>query len=368
MTTEEGVGRREKTADEVVGRVFEATLGAMDMLSVYLGDRLGLYRALRDGGPATAARTRDARRDRSALRPRVAGAAGRHRLLEVEDVSAAGDERRYSLPEAYAASLLDPDSPLAAGAMALSIGRARRRDAAAPRGVPDGRRRRVVRLRHRDDRGPGRLQPAVARRRLRAPRCCRPSRASRSAWSLTRRRASRMSPVASAGRASRSRGRTRACASTASISTSRPIELANQNARDAGVDDRVTFRVLDVADAEAGAYDLAVIIEGVHDMTQPVGVLASVRRMLQPDGVAAGRRREDRGRLHRARLRHRALLLRLQHPDLPARRHDRATDRGDRYGRCAPTRCRGSAPRRVPGVERLDEPALETLRFYRMTP
>ena len=26
-----------------------------DLMSVYVGDRLGLYRALRDGGPATAA-------------------------------------------------------------------------------------------------------------------------------------------------------------------------------------------------------------------------------------------------------------------------------------------------------------------------
>src|SRR5438445_8100155 len=51
------------------------------------------------------------------------------------------------------------------------------------------------------------------------------------------------------------------------------IDLAIKNARDAGVDDRVTFRLQDVADAGAGAYDLAVIIEAVHDMTQPVDVL-----------------------------------------------------------------------------------------------
>jgi 2-polyprenyl-3-methyl-5-hydroxy-6-metoxy-1,4-benzoquinol methylase len=64
------------------------------------------------------------------------------------------------------------------------------------------------------------------------------------------------------------------------------IDLANRNARDAGVADRVTFRVLDVAKAEANAYDLAIIIEAVHDMTQPVRVLSSLRRLLKPDGIA----------------------------------------------------------------------------------
>ena len=50
MTTEEAI-LTEKTADALVGRLFEATLGSMDVLTVYIGDRLGLYRALHDGGP-----------------------------------------------------------------------------------------------------------------------------------------------------------------------------------------------------------------------------------------------------------------------------------------------------------------------------
>ena len=52
MTTEEAT---ERTADALVGRLVEATIGSMDVLTVYIGDRLGLYRALHDGGPATAA-------------------------------------------------------------------------------------------------------------------------------------------------------------------------------------------------------------------------------------------------------------------------------------------------------------------------
>ena len=41
----------EEQRDALVGRLFEATLGAFDLLAVYLGDRLGLYRALAEHGP-----------------------------------------------------------------------------------------------------------------------------------------------------------------------------------------------------------------------------------------------------------------------------------------------------------------------------
>ena len=43
----------------------------------------------------------------------------------------------------------------------------------------------------------------------------------------------------------------------------------------------------DAADpAAAGQYDLAVIIEAIHDLSRPVEVLAAIRRMLQPGGIA----------------------------------------------------------------------------------
>ena len=52
--------------DALVERLFNSTIAAMDLFSVYLGDRLGYYRALADGGPATsselAARTGTAER------------------------------------------------------------------------------------------------------------------------------------------------------------------------------------------------------------------------------------------------------------------------------------------------------------------
>ena len=36
-------------------RVLNAVLGGIDLLSIYLGDRLGYYRSLAEHGPATAA-------------------------------------------------------------------------------------------------------------------------------------------------------------------------------------------------------------------------------------------------------------------------------------------------------------------------
>src|SRR5215468_8936932 len=41
--------------DALVGRLLESALNTMETCCVYLGDRLGLYRALQDRGPCTAA-------------------------------------------------------------------------------------------------------------------------------------------------------------------------------------------------------------------------------------------------------------------------------------------------------------------------
>ena len=41
--------------DALIGRLFQAALGTMDVFSIFLGDRLGLYRSLAEHGPTTAA-------------------------------------------------------------------------------------------------------------------------------------------------------------------------------------------------------------------------------------------------------------------------------------------------------------------------
>jgi 2-polyprenyl-3-methyl-5-hydroxy-6-metoxy-1,4-benzoquinol methylase len=146
------------------------------------------------------------------------------------------------------------------------------------------------------------------------------------------------------------------------------IQLARQHALDAGLSDRVTFQTGDVAEAEAGAYDLAVIIEAVHDMTRPVDVLASVRRMLRPDGVAliADEKTEDAFTAPAGdaeRLFYGFSILTC----LPAAMTEQPTAAIGTVMR-ADTMRRLGTEAGYQNVERLDEPALDMLRFYRLTP
>src|SRR5215212_1965514 len=111
----------DRTADALVGRLFQASIGAMEILSVYIGDRLGLYRSLHEGGPATAqalaSRTGvNARYAREWLEQQAVAD-----LLDVEDASAPPDERRYALPEGYASALLDLDSPLSIAPLSRAV-------------------------------------------------------------------------------------------------------------------------------------------------------------------------------------------------------------------------------------------------------
>jgi 2-polyprenyl-3-methyl-5-hydroxy-6-metoxy-1,4-benzoquinol methylase len=89
-------------------RVLDATIGALELFGVYLGTRLGLYDALRQHAGVTAAGLAAA----AGIAPRYArewleqqAVAG---VLVVDDVSAGGEARRYSLPEAHVGVVADP--------------------------------------------------------------------------------------------------------------------------------------------------------------------------------------------------------------------------------------------------------------------
>lgn len=62
------------------------------------------------------------------------------------------------------------------------------------------------------------------------------------------------------------------------------IDAARRNAVEAGVADRVRFHCADAATAD-GRYDLVTAFECIHDMPAPVGVLDTMRRIAEPDGI-----------------------------------------------------------------------------------
>ena len=63
------------------------------------------------------------------------------------------------------------------------------------------------------------------------------------------------------------------------------IERARANAEAAGVADRVTFTVADGAELPEGQFDLVSTFDVVHDSVDPVGLMASIRQALREDGT-----------------------------------------------------------------------------------
>jgi SAM-dependent methyltransferase len=104
--TEAGSERR----DALVGRLFASTVGAFELLGVYVGSRLGLYEALASHGPLTSAELAEAagiaeRYAREWLELQAAA-----EIVDVDDPSRTASERRYSLPAGHDEALTDMDS------------------------------------------------------------------------------------------------------------------------------------------------------------------------------------------------------------------------------------------------------------------
>ena len=92
------------TTDAFAGRLFGAATASLELATVYLGDRLGLYRALAEGGPLTAAE--------------LAAATGTHERYVQEWARAQAvcgiveaDDGHYRLPPEHAEGLVDRESP-----------------------------------------------------------------------------------------------------------------------------------------------------------------------------------------------------------------------------------------------------------------
>jgi SAM-dependent methyltransferase len=63
------------------------------------------------------------------------------------------------------------------------------------------------------------------------------------------------------------------------------IERARAAAKEAGVEDRVTFEVAAAKSFPGHDYDLVCIFDALHDMGDPVGAARHIREALKPDGV-----------------------------------------------------------------------------------
>jgi SAM-dependent methyltransferase len=280
------VARRDALAE----RLFQATLGTMDLLTIYLGDRLGLYRALAAGGPATAAElaTRagtDERYTREWLEQQAAGG-----ILDVEDASPGPGERRFALSAGPAEVLTDVDSlsyqaylgkfAAALGGAAPAVGRAFRSgegvswDAMGPdlrEGQAEQNRPIFLNLLGRE------WLPAIPDLHARLSRV--PAQGSPPA---------RVADFAcGAGWSSIAIALAYPDARVDGYDLDAPaIEMARANATAQGVAGRAAFYVRDAADpALQGQYDLALICEALHDLPDPVGALRAMRRLVVPGGT-----------------------------------------------------------------------------------
>jgi 2-polyprenyl-3-methyl-5-hydroxy-6-metoxy-1,4-benzoquinol methylase len=267
--------------EALADRLFRDALGALELYTVYLGERLGLYQALHADGPATstqlAARTGTTERYvREWLEHHAASG-----LLDVDDVDAGPLERRYRLPAAHVPVLADHDDVLFAAYRAIDVVRAARqlpdlvdafRTGTAPPSLPwepEGRAadNRTIYLTHLGTE----WLPAIpdVDRRLRArPPARVADLACGMGWSSIA--IARAYPLVTVD---------------GFDLDAEAIADAQRNATAEGLADRVSFAAADAAAAGlAGRYDLVTILEGFHDMARPVDVLRAVRAMLADGG------------------------------------------------------------------------------------
>ncbi len=65
----------------------------------------------------------------------------------------------------------------------------------------------------------------------------------------------------------------------------RSIQVARQRASQAGLDDRVMFESLDATSYPADGFDLICLLDTLHDLGDPAAALAHARKALAPDGA-----------------------------------------------------------------------------------
>jgi 2-polyprenyl-3-methyl-5-hydroxy-6-metoxy-1,4-benzoquinol methylase len=273
--------------DALVEKILGATSSAMQMFSIYLGDRLGLYEVLAQDGPLTPGEL--ARRTGTAERyvqewlehQTVAG------LLWVDDPGQSAAGRRYALPSGHEEVLANAESvhylaPIAqalAGAVSplpslVDAYRSGRGVAYSEYGTDmlEGQARvnRSAFLRQLGSEWLAAMPDLDAR--LRKPGSSIADLGCGAGWSA----------IAMAQHYPQAR--------VLGFDLDLPsIELARANALaspDPSLPGRLEFDVADAGDpALSGRYDLVTAFECLHDMSDPVGGLRTMRRLVKPDGT-----------------------------------------------------------------------------------
>ncbi len=252
-----------------------AVVGALEMAAVDIGDRLGWYRALADA-PATASQLAE----RTITAPRYA-----REWLEQQAVTGLltiDDDGRFALPTAAAEVLTDRHSLMYLAPIARMF-------AAAARQLP------ALLEAYRSGGGVSWEELGADARESQAD-MNRPwyesalpgalAAVPRVHDALSRPEAHALDVGCGAGWSSIALAHAYPKLRVTGWDIDAPsVESARANAREGGVADRVRFERGDASELPEHSFDLAFAFECVHDMPQPVEVLAAVGRSLRPGGA-----------------------------------------------------------------------------------
>jgi SAM-dependent methyltransferase len=267
------------TREQFVQRMSDATLGAFDIASTYLGVKLGLYRSLHEDGPATAA---DLAARTGTNERLVREWLEQQGACELLTASEDGGDWRFALPAEHVDVLLDADALDGVASTVVSLVADLMQ---LPRLVDSFRT--GVGIPYAD------YGPDVAEGQALGTRPI--YRTEVASWldavpGLAERLAAADAKVLDIG-----------CGvgwSSVSIAHAFPgvtvhgvdldpgsIAAAQQVAEAEGVTDRVTFELRDAATLAGAGYDLATMFEMLHDLAHPVEALRVARAALGPSGV-----------------------------------------------------------------------------------
>jgi 2-polyprenyl-3-methyl-5-hydroxy-6-metoxy-1,4-benzoquinol methylase len=260
-------------------RLMDATNGAFDVATAYLGIRLGLYRSLADNGPATAAELAartgtNERLVREWLEQQAAS--------EILQSTRQTDGWRFRLPADQAAVLLDPDALDGfAGTILAQIASL----AVVPRLVDAFRTGTGVPF---ADYGADMIEGQAASTRpvyqaeLPTWLAAIPDPRGRLSGGSAR----ILDIGCGLGWSSIGIARSLAGAHVDGVDLDRAsIEVARSLAAAHALTDRVTFEVRDAASLAGAGYDLATMFEMLHDLAHPVEVLRAARQAVAPGGL-----------------------------------------------------------------------------------